>query len=279
MASTPSRSASQAVKPFTADSARASDRADRPRARSCAIQARRSDCVTLERSRPMPSAPPRCRGEEVEVARHIAAIGRRPCWPRAPSSAADVSASRASAARWPARGQAGRRRQASQRRIVRSKTPAKKASRSVPCAALNWCGSSAPKHQHPRQPALARVEPHQRFGPDPVGARRRRCAPVPGTVWRRTTGAQRHVAAARQVVADEARFGRRAARRPGGAAPGRRRRPARFPAPGARNRRAGSAPRRSPRPVRNSSKLAGPAAAGSRGAPGWCRRGFRRPPR
>ena len=59
VASTPSRSASQRVNPFTADSARASDRADTPRPRSCAIQARRSAVPTFSTG-PRPAGPPKC---------------------------------------------------------------------------------------------------------------------------------------------------------------------------------------------------------------------------
>ncbi len=57
VASAPVRSAAQAVKPLTADSARASDRVDSPRARSAAIQARRSDWPAAT-TRARPSAPP-----------------------------------------------------------------------------------------------------------------------------------------------------------------------------------------------------------------------------
>jgi hypothetical protein len=58
--------------------------------------------------------------------------------------------------RWPASRPArpalrpmGRASHDSQRRIVRSKTPAKKARRSVPWVGLNWCGSSAPSASMP----------------------------------------------------------------------------------------------------------------------------------
>ena len=44
--------------------------------------------------------------------------------------------------------------QDSQRRIVRSNTPAKKPSRSVPCCGLNICGSSEPRISRPgKRPA------------------------------------------------------------------------------------------------------------------------------
>ena len=57
VASTPSRSAAQAVKPLTADSARARERGPSPSARQAAIQARRSVCGVASTSRSA-SGPP-----------------------------------------------------------------------------------------------------------------------------------------------------------------------------------------------------------------------------
>ncbi len=74
MGSNPSRSASHRMKPFADESARASDRADSPRPRSCAIQDRMSETVTRE-SGPSPEGSPWCIWRNDRKARNVCPVG------------------------------------------------------------------------------------------------------------------------------------------------------------------------------------------------------------
>ena len=139
VASSPSRSATQAVKDLTADSARARDRASTS---APALMRHPGAQVGLPglHHRAQPLGPAAMLRQKCQIPRDIARYRRSSYWHLRPSAHA-VCASQSPA---PA---AGRPRSPApsfhcpahdnQRRIVRSNTPAKKARRSVPCVGLN----------------------------------------------------------------------------------------------------------------------------------------------